>query len=113
MKTLFERYCLLLEAMCRNEGDNVHEYPIISESERRRVLDFNPAPSDYPRDLCIHDLFVAQVRCSPDRIAVVFGDQRLSYQELHDQSLALAAYLQSLGVGPDSIVDCASSARTR
>ena len=35
---------------------------------------------------------------------MVFGDQRLSYQELHDQSLALAAYLQSLGVGPDSIV---------
>ena len=37
-------------------------------------------------------------------MAVVFGERRLSYGELYEKSTALALYLQSLGVGPDSLV---------
>ena len=40
----------------------------------------------------------------PDKTAVVFGEQELSYQELYDKSHDLALYLQSMGVKPDSLV---------
>ncbi len=38
------------------------------------------------------------------RTAVTFGDQQLTYRELHAQASLLASRLRNLGVGPDSLV---------
>ena len=38
---------------------------------------------DYPRDKCIHELFEEQVERTPDAVALVFEDQRLTYRELN------------------------------
>ncbi len=40
----------------------------------------------------------------PDDIAVVFGDERLTFRELHTHAAALAAHLRTLGVTPDARV---------
>ncbi|WP_139119107.1 AMP-binding protein, partial [Pseudoalteromonas sp. BMB] len=40
----------------------------------------------------------------PDKIAVVYEGQQLTYQALYEQSHALAVYLQAQGVKPDSLV---------
>ncbi|MFC4048015.1 AMP-binding protein, partial [Dactylosporangium siamense] len=46
----------------------------------------------------------AQVAATPDAVAVVFGDESLTYAELSARADGLAAYLASLGVGPESVV---------
>ncbi len=40
----------------------------------------------------------------PQRTAVTFGDQHLSYAELQSQASELASHLRACGVGPDSLV---------
>jgi amino acid adenylation domain-containing protein len=55
----------------------------------------------YPQDLCIHHLFEAQVRESPDAIAVEQEETRLSYRELNRRANQLAHYLRRAGVGPE------------
>ncbi len=55
-------------------------------------------------DLCIHQLFEAQVERTPDAVAVVFEDQQLSYYELNARANQLAHYLQSVGVKPEVLV---------
>ncbi|MBM7127917.1 amino acid adenylation domain-containing protein [Dyella mobilis] len=50
---------------------------------------------------CIHELFEQQVLRVPDAIAVVFGDQSLSYAQLNVQANRLAHYLIARGVRPD------------
>ncbi|WP_139119108.1 AMP-binding protein, partial [Pseudoalteromonas sp. BMB] len=55
-------------------------------------------------DKCIHELFMEQVAAHPDKIAVVYEGQQLTYQALYEQSHALAVYLQAQGVKPDSRV---------
>jgi amino acid adenylation domain-containing protein len=64
---------------------------------------YNDAQSDYPADSCIHQLFEAQVERTPDRIAVVFEDKRLTYRELNARANRLARQLRSLGVGPEQL----------
>jgi len=53
---------------------------------------------------CIHNLFVEQVERTPNAIAVVFEEQKLTYQELNQRANQLAYYLQNLGVKPEVLV---------
>ncbi|MDE1462996.1 non-ribosomal peptide synthase/polyketide synthase [Spartinivicinus poritis] len=52
----------------------------------------------------IHQLFEDQVMRHSDAVAVVFGQQRLSYQALNYKANQLAHYLQEQGVKPDTLV---------
>jgi amino acid adenylation domain-containing protein len=49
-------------------------------------------------------LLEEQVRIRPDSVAVVDGDECLTYRELAGRSRELAAYLRHLGVTPDTCV---------
>ena len=52
-------------------------------------------------NVCLQQLIEAQVDRTPDRVAVVFEDQRLTYRELDHRANQLAHRLRGLGVGPD------------
>jgi amino acid adenylation domain-containing protein len=53
---------------------------------------------------CIHDVFEAQVERTPDNIAVVLGDHRLTYREVNARANQLAHHLREAGVRPDTLV---------
>ena len=53
---------------------------------------------------CTHEMFEAQVNRTPDAIAVVFNDEKLTYQQLNGRANQLAHRLVKLGVGPESLV---------
>jgi amino acid adenylation domain-containing protein len=65
---------------------------------------FNQTVTEYPRHRCAHELFEAQVRRTPEAIAVVFQDTQLTYRQLNARANQLAHRLRSFGVGPDSRV---------
>ncbi|MFG6107497.1 amino acid adenylation domain-containing protein [Leptothoe sp. EHU-05/26/07-4] len=59
---------------------------------------------EYPCNQRIHQLFETQVIKTPDAIALVFGQQQLTYQQLNDKANQLAHYLIDQGVGPEVLV---------
>ena len=98
-------YRMLLEGMVADETQLVERLPLLTEAERRLVVEtWNATEAEYPSDRCVHELFEAQVERTPDAVAVEHGDQRLSYAELNARSNRLAHHLRSLGVKPDSRV---------
>ena len=55
-------------------------------------------------DRCIHDAIQDQARATPDAIALVDGDKKISYGELDARANQFAHLLRSSGVGPDTPV---------
>jgi amino acid adenylation domain-containing protein len=51
--------------------------------------------------MCIHELVSVRANARPDAVAIVDGDQQVSYGDLDVRANQLAHLLRSLGVGPD------------
>ncbi|MEJ2688063.1 MAG: amino acid adenylation domain-containing protein, partial [Gammaproteobacteria bacterium] len=96
---------VLLEGNVRNPDARISELPLLTEEERHTILErWNDTAAAYPRDACIHELFQAQAAETPDRIAVVWGEEHVSYEALGRRAKRLAGHLQALGVGPEVLV---------
>lgn len=102
---LLGHYTTLLEGMAAAPDNRVGRLPMLTGQERQRILhDWNDTARPYPLDICLHQLFEDQADKTPDRTAVVFENDRLTYRELNDRSNRLAHFLQSLGAGPETRV---------
>ena len=66
---------------------------IDNEEYNYLVCDYNKTEKEYPKDKTIHQLFEEQVVRTPNNIAVVFEDKKLTYQELNNIANQLAYYL--------------------
>src|SRR6266516_3088133 len=82
--------------------------PMLREAERQQILGaWNATQGYFPEHSCIHQLFEEQVQRTPEAVAVVFEQQRLTYRELNRRANRVAHALQAAGVGPDSFVGVA------
>jgi amino acid adenylation domain-containing protein len=92
----------LLEQIAVGTHRRVAELSPLTDEEREQVLRrWNSTRAVYPDGSRVHDLFEREAHRAPDAIAVVFGNDHLSYRELNDSADRLANRLRSEGVGPD------------
>ncbi|MBD2345780.1 non-ribosomal peptide synthetase [Anabaena subtropica] len=95
----------LLASIVSDPQQRIADLQLLTPSEvQQLLLEWNDTQTDYPQDKCIHQLFEAQVKKTPNAVAVVFEHQQLTYRELNDRANQLAHYLQELGVKPEVIV---------
>ncbi|NET72460.1 MAG: amino acid adenylation domain-containing protein, partial [Sphaerospermopsis sp. SIO1G2] len=98
-------FVTLLEAIVENSQAQISQFSILTEFEKQKLLiEWNKTETEYPEDKCIHQLFAEQVAKTPDAIAVVYGNEQLTYSELNQKANQLAHYLTSLGVKADTLV---------
>ncbi|KAF9555124.1 hypothetical protein EC968_009116, partial [Mortierella alpina] len=77
---------------------------IPAEEQNLLVHTWNNTESSFPSNQCVHHVFEAQVRERPDAIALVHGDQTLTYRELNARANHLAQRLIKAGVKPGDLV---------
>ncbi|HEX8354760.1 MAG TPA: condensation domain-containing protein, partial [Pyrinomonadaceae bacterium] len=95
----------LLEGVVADPDTRLPDLPLLTEAERRQVLaGWNDTRGVYPRDACVHELFEAQAARTPGAVAVVSGDERVTYAELNAGANRLARRLRALGVSADTRV---------
>ena len=95
----------ILHGIAVDPTQRLTDLPILTSQEEQQILStWNSTAREYPQDLCLHRLFELQVARTPDAIAIVFEDQRLSYRELNAKANQMASYLQRRGVGPEVLV---------
>ena len=98
--SIHARFLYIINQVLENNDITLNEIEIVTPDEKKKILyDFNNTSADYPRDKTITQLFEEQVEKTPDNIAVVFEDQKLTYRELNERANSLANYLRNNGVG--------------
>ncbi len=95
----------LMEGVAASPEKRIAELPLLGEGERKQVLaEFNATSATYPKDLLLDSFIARQAKLTPNRIALVCGEERLSYSELNLRANQLAHYLMKRGAGPDVLI---------
>ncbi|HEV2147503.1 MAG TPA: amino acid adenylation domain-containing protein, partial [Longimicrobiaceae bacterium] len=95
----------VLEEMAAGPERRLAGLEMLPDAERRQVVEaWNATAAEYPRGLCVHQLFERQVERTPDAVALVFEDEQVCYSELNRRANRLAHHLVGLGVGPEARV---------
>ena len=78
---------------------------MLTEAEHQQMLvEWNDTAEVYTGDATLHRLVQLQALERPNAVAVVFGEEQLSYRELNERANRLAHYLRGRGVGPEVLV---------
>ncbi|BAU16061.1 amino acid adenylation domain protein (plasmid) [Leptolyngbya sp. NIES-3755] len=95
----------LLTSIIDQPDAKIADLNFLSDRDRQRLLvDFNQTTVNHCSYSAIHQWFEQQVEQSPDRVAVVFEDQSLTYAELNARANQLAHFLQTQGIEPEQLV---------
>ncbi len=88
-----------LSAMAAEPTSKLFQLPVMSIRQRQQLLvDWNATDNDYPRAATVHQEIRDQAERTPDRVAVCFDRQPLTYQQLQVMANQLAHYLVQAGV---------------
>lgn len=101
---LFDRLVTLIDAVLAAPDMPAARLSLLKEAEQAQLRAFLSTRADYPRDKTVTQLFEEQASRAPERTAVVFGPERLTYRQLDEQAKRLAAWLGSRGIGTGDAV---------
>ncbi|HSK75548.1 MAG TPA: condensation domain-containing protein, partial [Thermoanaerobaculia bacterium] len=105
MVRLLDHWRALLEGVVADSGSRLSALPLLAPGERQQLLhEWSDAAPVGGGKTPVHELFAAQAARRPDAVALVSGDQVLTYGELARRSSRMARRLTELGVGPGTLV---------
>jgi amino acid adenylation domain-containing protein len=96
---MLRHFGVLLEGITANPEARLSELPLLTEEEQEQLREWNQTTTDYGRDLSLQQIVETQVSQQPDAIAVVNGEEQITYRELNERANQLAHYLREHGVG--------------
>lgn len=102
MARLFGHYETILRSIVADTTQQMATMPLMTAAEQAQLAQFWQGTTvPIPENNCIHHLFEKQAVQHPNNVALVNGDQHLTYGELNQRANQLAHYLRQQGVGPD------------
>ncbi|RNA62608.1 amino acid adenylation domain-containing protein [Chryseobacterium nematophagum] len=97
----------VLDDILENKGESlISSYDLLNKDNYQVIVhDGNATWTEYNDEVTIHELFERQVKKTPDHIALVYEDVKLSYRELNERSNRLAHYLlEHYQISPDELI---------
>ena len=104
MQTLLAQYQVLLASLLAQPDAAIATLSLLGEAERQRLLALNPAPQVLEERVLLPEHIRNWAEITPDAVALVAGDQALTYAELEGGVRQLASRLCEHGVTAGSIV---------
>ncbi|MCP3738295.1 amino acid adenylation domain-containing protein [Rossellomorea sp. BNER] len=105
IEKLTERLITLIKNIIQTPYLKIAQLEICTESEKcKQLVEWNGTEADFSKDKTIDGLFLEQVQKTPNNIAVVYNEEKLTYKELHERSNGVAHMLKQQGVKPGNRV---------
>ncbi|HEV7509115.1 MAG TPA: amino acid adenylation domain-containing protein [Thermoanaerobaculia bacterium] len=105
MLRMLDHWRALLAGVVADSGARLSALSLLGAVERQQLLrEWSDAAPVGGGAAPVHELFAAQAARRPDAVALVCGDQALTYGELARRSSRMARRLAELGVGPGMLV---------
>ncbi|WP_330299314.1 amino acid adenylation domain-containing protein [Streptomyces sp. NBC_00503] len=104
VETIAARFERVLRALVTDPHLLIGSVDVLSPAEREQALRISGDHSVPVPDTTVPALFEGQAAATPDAVAVVCGEESLTYRELDERATRLARGLTGRGVGPESVV---------
>ncbi len=98
IRRLAKHFENLLRAISQNPDQQVGDLSLTDAQEQKLIEQWSTPFAEYPRDKTVHALFEEQVALNPNKIALLFGNEQVSYAALNNRAEQIAARLQDEGV---------------
>lgn len=98
---LSQHWQALLGSIVRDPGQRIGDLNLLTEAERNQVLFEWNSPQQLHARVPVHKQIELQAAKTPNTVAAICGDRRLTYCQLNEQAEVLAEMLQRMGAGPD------------
>ena len=105
IERMLTHYRQLLDAAVANSTLPISRLPLLTSAEQDRLqADWSATTRAYPRNVSMPQLFEQQVVRSPESIACIAGEAKLTYSELNERANQLAHFLVAREIGPGTLV---------
>jgi amino acid adenylation domain-containing protein len=94
----------LLSALVESPDRRISSLPLLTTPEREQLMAWNRTDRDFPSHETLASLFDKAAARNPDGVAIVDGQQRVTYAELKRRANALAWELHGRRIGRGSLV---------
>ncbi|WP_055108263.1 non-ribosomal peptide synthetase [Paenibacillus ihumii] len=102
MERMTGHFLRLLEEVAEQPALRLNSMALLTEEEHHQLVQvFNATSASYEAGQTLHSWFEEQVKNTPGRRAIRFGDQQLTYSELNAKANCLGRILRERGVKPD------------
>ena len=99
IEDLSDCYLNILDTILTNTDEHITEVQLLTEQKQNEILSkINDTKLDVPENKRVIDLFDEQVKKTPDKIALVFHDEKYTYKELEEKVTKLSNHIKSLPV---------------
>ncbi|MGH3853380.1 MAG: condensation domain-containing protein [Pseudonocardiaceae bacterium] len=99
-----QRFIRLLRAFADDPATRASAVDILDPTEKRQILhEWNDTARDVPRT-GVSTMFEARAAATPDKIALRYRDEALTYAELDRRATELARIVRDRGVGREDLV---------
>lgn len=103
VERLMGHFAVLLESAVREPDSPAGQLSLLSESDRQWLVTLNRTDAE-SRGVPIHELFEEQAMRTPQSVALVFGEEELTYGDLNARANQVSHRLMRAGAGPNVAV---------
>lgn len=98
-------YITLLENIIEEPSKEISLYKMLTKEEENKIINnYNNTKLDFDRSQTIISMFEKEVKSHPNKTAVIYGDQKLTYKELDEKSNQVANFLIKQNITNSDIV---------
>jgi len=105
MNNFIAHFQNVITSFIENPQQSVSSIPLLKSQEIKKIVeDFNQTEEIYPECENICTLFEQHAKNTPDRTAIIFGQEQITYGELNLRASQLASYLHQRGSGNEVLI---------